>query len=191
MRKQRIGLLGGTFNPIHWGHLLLAESAREQCRLDEVWFVPTARPPHKSARGLLESRHRMAMVRLAVRNHSSFRACDIELRLGGVSYTIHTVRRLQAEFPGRGWFLIVGSDLFAVKWMAFDQLRRLCTFVAADRRSGVRLRRISGVRWLSMPRVDLSSSMIRQRIRRGQSIRYLVPDAVAGYLARQRCFRPG
>jgi len=123
--------------------------------------------------------------KLAIKSNPAFRACDVELRLGGVSYTIRTVRCLRERFPRHRWFLIVGSDLFAVPWVEFSELCRLCTFVAAERRAGVRPRRVPGIRWLTMPRVDISSSMVRERMRRGQSLRYLVPDAVAGYLARR------
>ena len=186
---MKIGLLGGSFNPVHWGHLLLAEFAREQCGLDQVWFVPTATPPHKPSRDLLDGEHRLAMIRLAVRGNPALRSSDVELRLGGVSYTIRTVRLLRAKFPKTRWFLIVGSDLFTVPWVEFSELCRTCTFVAAERHAGIRPKRAPGIRWLSMPRIDISSSMIRERIRRGQSIRYLVPDAVAGYLRRHRCFQ--
>ncbi|MBI3088515.1 MAG: nicotinate (nicotinamide) nucleotide adenylyltransferase [Candidatus Omnitrophica bacterium] len=185
---RRLGILGGTFNPIHLGHLLLAECAREQYALDQVWFMPTAVPPHKSARRLLDARHRLAMVRLAVRGHPAFRASDLELQLGGVSYTIRTIHALRRRVPGARLFYLVGADLLAVEWHRMDALRRLCTFAAAGR-PGHAMRRVAGMRRIAMPQVDVSSSMIRGRIRRGQSIRYLVPDAVARYIARHRLYQ--
>jgi len=183
---MRLGIVGGTFNPIHLGHLILAECAREQCRLDAVWFMPAAAPPHKSSRWLLDGRTRLRLIRLAVRGHPAFCGCDLELRMGGVSYTIRTVRTLKARFPKTQLFFILGSDMLKVPWYRFKELQRLCTFVVADRGSTT-LRR--GMRRIVMPHVDISSSMIRERVRRGQSIRYLVPEPVARYIARHRLFR--
>lgn len=187
---MRLGILGGTFNPVHLGHLLLAECAREQCALDQVWLMPTALPPHKSSRGLIDPRHRLAMVRLAIRGHPAFRASDLELQLGGVSYTIRTIRALRRRFPKTRLFYLVGADMLAVTWYQMGALRRLCTFVVADRPGGA-VRRRSGLRRIVMPQVDLASSMIRERVRRGRSVRYLVPDAVARYIAAHGLYRGG
>lgn len=185
---MRLGILGGTFNPIHTGHLLLAECARQQCRLDQVWFMPAASPPHKSSRHLLDGRRRLALIRLAIRAHPCFRASDLELRLGGVSYTIRTVQALKALHPRARLFFIIGSDMLKVPWYRFETLRRLCIFVVAGR-PGAAVRRHSGIRRIVMPQVEISSSMIRQRLRRGQSIRYLVPDAVLHSLVRHRVYQ--
>ena len=185
---MRLGILGGTFNPIHLGHLVLAECAREQCALDEVWFIPTATPPHKLPRDLLEGRRRLALVRLAIRGHPSFRASDLELKLGGMSYTLRTVRAIRQRNPKAELFCIVGSDMLTVPWYGLEELCRLCTFVAAKRPLASGARRFPGMRWLSMPCLEISSSMIRARIQRGQSIRYLVPDAVARAINRGRLY---
>ena len=200
---MRLGILGGTFNPIHLGHLMLADAAREQCDLDQVWLMPTNAPPHKSSRGLPDARVRLELVRQAVRGHPGLRASDLELRLGGVSYTVRTVRWLRARYPTAKLFLIVGSDMLRVPWMALDELRRLCTFVVADRqlqaaapqrhsRPGAALlggRRVTGVRRIATPRVDLSSTMIRNRVRRGLSIRYVVPETVRRTILRRGLYR--
>lgn len=186
---MRLGIIGGTFNPIHLGHLILAECAREQCRLDAVWFMPAAAPPHKSSRGLLDGRRRLRLIRLAVRGHPAFCGCDLELRMGGVSYTIRTVRALKARFPKTQLFFILGSDMLKVPWYRFKELQRLCTFVVADRAVGTPVRRRPGMRRIAMPHIDIASSMIRERVRRGQSIRYLVPEPVAQAIARGRLYR--
>jgi nicotinate-nucleotide adenylyltransferase len=193
---MRLGLFGGTFNPIHLGHVVLAESAREQCRLDRVVFMPTATPPHKTSRGLLDGKARLALVRLALRGHAAFRASDFELRQGGVSYTINTVRHMASRYPGATLFLIVGSDLLGVRWAAADELRRLCTMVVAERAGSARPRGGSiaaagRTRRIVMPSIEISSSMIRERIRRGRSIRYLVPETVAREMARHGWYRRG
>ena len=203
---MRLGILGGTFNPIHLGHLVVAECAREQCALDQIRFIPTATPPHKAPRDLLDGAKRLALIRLAIRGHPSFRASDLELELGGISYTIRTVRLLHARYPRARLFLIVGSDMLQVPWVGLPALRRLCTFVVAPRRFDFshhpsnrpehrrrigrdRLRRLPRMQRLVMPQVAISSSMIRARIRRGQSIRYLVPDAVARSIVHRRLYR--
>lgn len=187
---MRLGILGGTFNPIHLGHLALAEAAREACRLDQVWLIPTATPPHKAARGLLDGRHRLAMVRLAIRGNPAFRACDWELRRGGVSYTINTVRDIHARHPRAKLFLIVGSDMLGVSWYRMRELQHVCTFVVAQRPSAShRARLVTGARRLPMPELDISSSAIRDRLRRGESARYLLPDAVRAYALRHRLYQ--
>lgn len=188
---MRIGLLGGTFNPIHMGHLVLAETARRQCRLDQVWFVPAATPPHKSSRGVISGAHRLAMVRLAIRGHAAFRACPVELARGGVSYTVETVRQLQRRHPDHCWHLIVGSDMLKVRWYGIEELARRATFVVAGRSAAAGHRRFPRMRRVAMPNIDISSSMIREAVRHGESIRYLVPEAVRRYLGRHRLYRGG
>jgi nicotinate-nucleotide adenylyltransferase len=168
---------------------VLAEAARQQHRLDQIWFIPTAMPPHKTARGLAGGAHRLAMVRLAVRGNPAFKVRDVELRRGGLSYTLETVRALQQRHPRHVWFLIVGADMLAVRWYGLPELARRCTFLVAGRAgAGVR-HRFPRMRRLTMPTLDISSSMIRQALRRGQSVRYLVPEAVDRYLRRHRLYR--
>ena len=192
---MRLGILGGTFNPIHVGHLVLAESAREQARLDRVLFIPTATPPHKRARGLIDGATRLRLVRLAIRGHAAFRASDVELRLGGVSYTVRTVQWLHARYPDAQLHLIVGQDMLPVRWYGMDELNRLCTFLVARRpdSSAVRAdglgRSARRVRTITMPQLEISSTDIRARIRWGRSIRYLVPEAVERDIRRSRLYR--
>ena len=107
---MKIGILGGTFNPPHIGHLILAQTAEEKLGLDKVFFIPTNTPPHKNT-FLLEAKHRLAMVKLTVEDHKSFKALDWEIKRGGFSYTIDTIRELKSKYPGDQFFLIVGSDL--------------------------------------------------------------------------------
>ena len=186
---MRLGIFGASFNPIHLGHLLLAEAAREQHRLDEIWFMPSCLPPHKSAAQMAAGVHRLAMIRLAVRGHAAFRASDLELRLGGTSYTVRTMRAIRERHPRAALFFLAGADVLRVRWYRFEELRRLCTFLVAAR-SGTRASRLpAGMRPIVMPTVDISSSLIRERVRRGRSIRYLVPPAVEAYIRRHRLYR--
>ena len=187
----RLGIFGGTFNPIHLGHLLLAETARETLKLDRVLFIPTHQPPHKRVRDLLPADARFALVQLAIQGHPSFVASDIELQRVGPSYSIDTVRVLRQQLPTSKLFLLVGEDMLGVRWLAWDELKRLCTVVAV-RRPGTRpARRARGVKWLPMPQVDIASSDIRARLKAGRSIRYLVPPAVERYIRQHRLYQAG
>lgn len=188
---MRIGVLGGAFNPIHWGHLLLAETAREVLALDRVLFIPTAKPPHKRAHDLLPGPTRLELIARAIRDHPAFVASDIELQRSGVSYSVDTVRILHRQLPQAKLFLLLGEDMLAVRWFAWEEIRRLCRVVVA-RRPGLSVtRRPQGVTWLSMPQVEVSSSDIRARIRAGRSIRYLVPPAVERYIRERQLYLKG
>lgn len=186
---MRIGIFGGTFNPVHVGHLLLAEAAREQLALDRIVFIPTARPPHKTARGLLPGAVRLEMLQLALQRHPAFVASDIELQRPGASYTIDTVRALRAQLPQAKLFLLVGEDLLSVRWAAWKDIRALCTLVAARRPGAPKPKAAKEIKWLEMPQLDISSSDIRKRIAAGRSIRYLVPGAVARHIAAHQLYR--
>lgn len=188
---MRLGIFGGTFNPIHWGHLLLAETARETLALDRVVFIPTSKPPHKSARDLLPGEVRLQLITLAIQGHPAFVASDIELQRPGVSYSIDTVRILHQRLPQAKLFLIVGADMFGVRWVSWKEIAALCTVVVAHRPGARAIRREAGVRWLPMPQVEIASSDIRARLRNGRSIRYLVPSAVERYLRTHQLYSRG
>ena len=110
---MRLGLFGGTFDPVHYDHLLLAESCREACRLDAVWFVPAAHPPHKQERRLTPARQRIEMLELAIGGNEAFAVSPLEIERGGVSYTVDTLAALRAEQPERELFFLLGSDMLA------------------------------------------------------------------------------
>jgi len=213
---MRLGIFGGTFNPIHYGHLLLAETAREQLGLDRVVFIPANLPPHKRAAGLASSEARLELVRLAIREQPAFVASDIELERQAVSYTLETIKILRSQLPEAKLYLLIGQDMLSVRWMGWDEIKRLSTVVVA-RRPGARAtrpfdaahgglprglaqgrgerakrvepRREKGLRWLTMPQVEIASSDIRKRIKAGRSIRYLVPPAVERSIRDRRLYR--
>ena len=189
MEAVRIGIFGGTFNPIHLGHLLLAETAREALKLDRVLFIPTRQPPHKRVRDLLAGPERLALVQAAIQGHPAFVASDIELQRDGPSYSIDTVRVLRQQLPTAKLFLLVGEDMLGVRWLAWDELKRLCTIVAARRPGAARSGRQRGVTWLPMPQMDIASSDIRARLKAGRSIRYLVPHTVERYIRQRRLYQ--
>lgn len=194
---RRLGLFGGTFDPPHLGHLALAEWARERLRLDRVLFMPAGTPPHKRRAKLSSVRHRVAMTRLAVRGNAAFEVSTLEARRLGPSFTLDTLRELRALHPGARIYLLMGEDSLAdlPHWREPDAIARLSTPVVAVRPGGgaSRARTAFGRRvlWLDNPGLEVSSSAIRARARAGRSVRYLVPDAVARYVAGFRLYARG
>lgn len=182
--NKHVGIMGGTFDPIHCGHLLAAEQAREQAMLDEVWFMPTHIPPHKSREGLTPAHHRLRMVELAVADHPAFRVCDEELKREGPSFTYDTMLRLTEKFPAYRFSFIIGADMVNTlpQWNHYEELIGLVRFIGLAR-PGSRLKRENEhVTYVEMPVWDISSTLIRSKVAAGKSIRYLVPDAVARYI---------
>jgi len=186
---MRFGILGGTFNPIHAGHLLLAETARDVLALDRVLFIPARQPPHKSAKGLLPGTVRYEMVQLAIRDHPAFVASDIELQRDDVSFSLETVKILSRQLPAAKLFLLIGQDMLAVRWKGWEELKTLCTVVVAHRPGTAGPRKEKGLKWLPMPQVDISSSDIRARLKAGRSIRYLVPVTVERYIQQHNLYQ--
>jgi nicotinate-nucleotide adenylyltransferase len=202
---MRLGLLGGTFDPVHYGHLLLAECCREECRLDEVWFVPAAVPPHKKREDLTPGRERIEMLELAVGGHTAFQVSRLEVERGGVSYTVETLQRLRDDDPTRELFFLMGADslLDLPGWKEPQTICALATLVVVGRPgteepdySGlagiVSAERISGISRLrvEMPVIGISSREIRQRVAAGLSIRYRTPRAVEKYIETHGLYRP-
>ncbi len=184
---MRLGILGGSFNPVHHGHLIVAERAAEAARLDRVLLVPTAQSPLKEAAGVAAAAERLALVRAAVRGNPRLEACDLEVRRGGVSYTIDTLRDLARLYPEAKLHLILGADASVLlpKWKSLDEVARRVTFLFLSR-PGHRVRaRMPRQRIVDMPLLEISSTEIRARLRRGLSIRYLVPEAVRLRLERK------
>lgn len=192
---RRLGVFGGTFDPPHVGHLALAECARTQLKLDRVLFVPAGTPPHKaSARA--STAHRVAMTRAAVRGNPAFAVSTIEARRAGPSYTADTLASIAKAHPGAELFLLMGADMYATfdSWVRPAEIAALATLAVALRPGAKRARvsrfaaRGRGVRWLANPALEVSSSAVRDLSRRGVSLRYLVPDAVARYVAAHRLY---
>jgi nicotinate-nucleotide adenylyltransferase len=194
---MRLGIYGGSFDPVHLGHLLLAESCREQCQLDEVWFLPAYRPPHKRDAMLAAPRHRLEMLELAVLGHAAFRVCDYEVAKEEISFTVETLRHFRRERPGDSLFFLLGADALTdfPTWRAPQEIAQLATLVSV-RRSGSpepnfrklvdavgdeAAQRIAAHQVI-MPRIDLSSSELRERQASGKSLRYRTPRAVEQYI---------
>jgi nicotinate-nucleotide adenylyltransferase len=187
---MRIGILGGTFNPVHIGHLILAEEVREKLLLDRVIFIPTYIPPHKQNSDVAAAQDRLKMVRAAIKGNKDFESSDIEIKRKGPSYTVDTVKALNKKFPGQELFFITGSDLlkYLDEWKDFPALLNLVKFVVATR-PGYPLENIpSYVQRVSIRAVDVSAFEIRQCIKESKSFRYLVPEAVFEYINREKLY---
>jgi len=195
MRKplvHRIGLFGGTFDPIHVGHLALAERAVEQLDLKTLYFVPNAISPLKTRAPRASGRDRLAMIRAAIKGNPRFKALDLEIRRRGPSFTIDTVAALSRRTSAKLYFLI-GADALSdlARWHRAKELARRVTFAVFRRPGSPGIRPPAWVRsWVEVngPLIDISSSDLRDRLLRGLSIRYLVPEGAAAVLKRRRLY---
>jgi len=198
--------MGGSFDPVHYGHLILAETCREACELDEVWFVPAATPPHKIGQARAAARHRLAMLQLAVTDQPEYVVSAVEVERGGVSYTVDTLERLRADRPQASLNLLLGSDSLRdfPTWREPRRIAALATLVVV-RRAGQsehdvrrwcdelpnRLGGTANCRVVEMPAIELSSSDLRQRVATGRSIRFRTPQLVEEYIDREGLYRTG
>lgn len=207
-----LGILGGTFNPIHWGHLLMAEAALDQGKLDQIIWVPAHHPPHRSLSQLVDVSHRIEMVRRAIAPHPAFQLSTVDCDRPSPSYAIDTLTDLQHQYPHSQWYWILGLDAFQTlpQWYRRPDLVPQCQWLVAPRPfhdsvSPVPLSSMAPythtvdvlaqqgleVNWqiLEMPRNEISSSLIRQYRGDRRSIRYLVPDCVFAYINRYDLYR--
>ncbi len=199
--SERLGIMGGTFDPIHYGHLFAAECARQAYRLDRVHFVTAARPPHKDEARLTPAAHRHAMVILATASNPFFHPSDVELVRPGPSYTVDTIAAFQMRHPEAELYFITGADALYdfLSWHDVEAIL-MASHVVAVARPGYPPERLNHVRYslapvvrprihyLEVPALNISSSEVRERVRAGLSIRYLVPDPVEQYIAKERLY---
>ncbi len=194
---MRLGIFGGSFDPVHYGHLLLAESCREQLRLDRVLFVPAGTPPHKQGHCQTPAAQRLEMLALAIGGHPSFEVSSLEIDRGGVTYTVDTLEKLRAERPEDELFLLLGADMFAdlPNWREPRRVVELALPVVVGRPGAAAVdfavlsdlatpERVEAARQsqVQMPLVGLSSSEFRRRVAAGRSVRYWTPRAVEKYI---------
>lgn len=189
---MRLGLFGGTFDPIHLGHLILAEQCREACELERVWFVVAGLPPHKM-QGRTAVAHRLEMVRIAVAGHSAFEASDIEAVRPGPHYSVETLESVRRERPSDELFFLIGADSLVDLpfWREPRRIAQLATIVVVNRPGIAEAGPASlpdfgpdanPVRWVSIPPVGIASSDLRQRLAAGKSVRYMVPPGDLAYI---------
>ncbi len=188
---MKIGILGGTFNPIHIGHLILAEEVREKLKLDEVIFVPTNLAPHKDNSDIASCGVRLAMVKLAIKGNRYFVVSDIEIKRDGRSYTIDTLKEFKKMYPQDELYFIIGSDLlkYLDDWKDLDEIIQMVRFVVATR-PGYPLEKIpSHISTIPIRAVDISGFEIRKAIKENKSFQYLVPETVLKYINKKRLYR--
>ncbi|WP_261342742.1 nicotinate-nucleotide adenylyltransferase [Posidoniimonas polymericola] len=183
-------MFGGSFDPVHHGHLALARACRDAARLDEVWLVPAAVQPHKPHGPVAANEDRLAMLHLATDSDPSLRVSDLEIARGGVSYTVDTLRAVHDQAPDAELYLLMGADTLAdlPKWREPEAIRQLASLLVVHR-PGEPLPEVDGVTIVEMPLSDLSSSEIRRRVAAGESIEGMTPEGVAGYIAERGLYR--
>jgi nicotinate-nucleotide adenylyltransferase len=193
-RERRIGIFGGSFDPVHCGHIELAKAALRELRLDKVYFVPARQPPHKKKRRLSPAGDRLRMLALAIKPFPSFVISRFEIGRRTTTYTYQTLQYFKQRFPAASLYFIIGSDSLAEldTWRKAPLLRTLCTFVTGVR-PGAPLPDVTAswrsVHLLAGAIQDVSSSAIRERAADGRSLRTLVPPAVARYIAQKGLYR--
>ncbi|RDI44038.1 nicotinate-nucleotide adenylyltransferase [Falsibacillus pallidus] len=187
--QKRVGLLGGTFNPPHLGHLIIANEIIHALSLDEIRFMPNQEPPHKNPSPSITSQHRVEMLELAIKDVPSFKVEKIELERKGKSYTYETIQYLKKREPETDFYFIIGADMieYLPKWHKIDELTQMIQFVGVNRPRYSQLSEYP-VLLVETPDVDISSTMIRTRLREGKSVRFLVPDDVIKYMEDQRLY---
>ncbi|HID95911.1 MAG TPA: nicotinate-nucleotide adenylyltransferase [Candidatus Latescibacteria bacterium] len=194
---KRVGVLGGTFDPIHIGHLIIAEEVRTKFTLNKILFIPSAYPPHKEGQDVTPVHLRYRMTVLATQGNPSFEVSSIELDRPGKSYTVDTLKVLRSSLEKEtDIYLIIGGDeaLDIASWRRPDEIFDLCGVIVVNR-PGYDVN-VLGERWKArmtftfVPQIDISSTRIREKVRRGESIKYLVPDSVESYIKEQGLYRP-
>lgn len=197
---QNIGLFGGTFNPIHFGHLIIANEVLQNLKLDKIIFIPTGLPPHKNTE-VLQGIHRYEMVKLAIEDNPYFEVSDIEIKRLNYSYTYDTLTELQNKYYVNKFCFIIGYDAFLEidSWKNVREVFKMARFIVVNRNVESReILRLIGEKcnkfdgeaiYLRVPNIEISSTEIRKRIKEGKSIKYMVPDKVIDYIQKNNLYR--
>lgn len=196
---KKYGIMGGTFNPIHLGHLMISEYIREDMQLNEIIFVPTGNPPHKKT---TDAELRYRMVELAVEENQYFSISDIEVRNSDISYTVDTITKLEKELDGKIYFIIGSDTLFQLKtWKKIDLLFEKVEFICAIRPEYVSTQILdlelkylkqkykAEIHIVETPLYEISSTDLRNRISKGKSVKYLIPDKVIDYIKEKELYK--
>jgi len=187
---MKIGILGGTFNPIHIGHLILAEEIREKIGLDKIIFVPTYLPPHKNNTDIAPAWDRYRMIKLAIKRNPFFLVSDFEIKKDGLSYTIDTIKEFKKVYPKDDLYFLIGSDLlkYLDDWKDLPEILQMVKFIVATR-PGYPLEKIPAyISTMEIRAVDVSAFEVRQCIKNKKSFRYLVPEAVFRYINKNKLY---
>lgn len=199
--KKKIGIMGGTFNPIHNGHLILAESAYEQFHLDQIIFLPSGNPPHKDNVSYIDATHRCNMVKLAIQGNYHFEMSMEEVNRPGITYTSETLRQMRRVEPTTEFYFILGADsLFSFQtWHEPDKICQYCTILVATREghdsndveekiTELREKYHADIFRIISPDFDISSKLIRERLSAKRSVKYFIPEEVENYIKRNNLY---
>ena len=193
---MRLGILGGSFDPIHLGHLKIAEFCQKELKLDFILFIPAGNPPHKSV--FVDYQHRFAMVKLAIKEHKNFRISDIEKSSSSPTYTLNTLKKTKKLYPNDEIFFFIGEDNVSEiqSWYDYKELFHYAKFVVLSRNVESRksfkyLNYFDKLHFLNMPEIDISSSMIRNNLAKNLSIDGFVPKVVENYIRKNKLYRKG
>ncbi len=186
---KKVGILGGTFNPPHIGHCIIANEVLHALQLDEVRLMPNAIAPHKNIEKGATDAERLEMVHLAIQDVEGLHIEPFELERGGVSYSFETMQQLIEREPSTKFYFIIGGDSIDSlhTWYRIDELVKIVQFVGVNR-PGAQSKSVYNVQMVDIPEIYLSSSLIRERIQRGETIQYLVPNAVAEFIRKERIY---
>jgi nicotinate-nucleotide adenylyltransferase len=186
---KKVGILGGTFDPPHYGHLLIANEVISELNLDEIWFMPNQEPPHKKKSNSIENEDRLQMLELATEGNDLFKIEKIELQRSGPSFTVDTMRILNDHYKNHQFFFIIGADMieYLPKWNRIDELMELVQFVGVERPQ-YSVETTYPIIYVDVPVFDVSSSMIRERLKKGKTVRYLLPDSVIDFIEEKRLY---
>ncbi len=201
---MKIGLIGGTFNPVHYGHLILSEYVRDYCKLDKIIFIPTGLSPHKLSNTVIHPKIRFHMTKLAIDSNKYFSLTDIETCKTGISYTIDTIREMKKIYKNQELYFIIGADsLFQLPtWNHYEKLIQETNIIVVNRPGGKNhliqekineYKELFGgnIIQVKTPLIDISSSNIRDRVKNGRSIKYLLPENVEDYILQKGLYKDG
>ena len=189
-KRKQVGILGGTFNPVHLAHLVMADQAGKNLGLDEVYLMPSYQPPHVDEKKTIDASHRLKMLELAIADNPFLKIETIELTRKGKSNTYDTMKALTQNNPETDYYFIIGGDIveYLPKWYKIDELVTMVNFVGIQR-TGYTTETPYPVIWVDVPEIDISSTKIRQKIQQGCSVRYLVPDKVIDYIQKEGLYQ--
>lgn len=189
-KRKKIGLLGGTFNPPHIGHLIIADQVKDQLGLEKVWFLPSANPPHAAGKETIAADYRVEMVKRAIQGNPDFALELAEIKRGGKSYTADTIAELNEAYPEIDFYFIIGGDMVVdlPTWHNVDELVKRVQFVAANRPS-YSTETPYPVIWVDIPDIIISSTEIRRKITEGCSVNYLLPYTVRQYIEEKGLYK--
>ncbi|MGT2933160.1 nicotinate-nucleotide adenylyltransferase [Streptococcus catagoni] len=188
--RKQIGILGGNFNPIHNAHLVVADQVRQQLGLDHVLLMPEYKPPHSDVKHTIDEKHRLEMVNKAIAGVDGLAVETLEIERQGVSYTYETMKLLTKKNPEVDYYFIIGADMvdYLPKWHRIDELVKLVQFVGVQRPK-YKVGTSYPIIWVDVPLMDISSSMIRNYIKKGRQPNYLLPKAVLDYINKEGLYR--